>query len=86
MTASVQLTSPRTPNDTMPNSAVMQIAASEVAVACPGAKPASKTSNGTITMPPPTPKSALKKPAATPIPARTEAERLACGTAVFCLR
>ena len=41
--------------------------ASEVAVAGRGSKCANRSSSGTITIPPPTPKSALKNPAARPI-------------------
>ena len=48
---------------TTPALAVMPIAASEVAVAERISHPQAMSNNGTITTPPPTPKSALKKPA-----------------------
>ncbi len=82
-TASAQLTSPSTPNATIPKSAVIPIAASDVPVASIGAKPASKTRRGTTMVPPPTPKSALKNPAATPMPMYTVLDRSARGTVVF---
>jgi trehalose 6-phosphate phosphatase len=50
-----------------PAVAVMPIAASEVAVAERISQPPVRMSSGTITMPPPTPKSALKKPAVSPM-------------------
>src|SRR4051794_1565691 len=50
-----------------PAVAVMPIAASEVAVAERISQPPMSSSSGTITIPPPTPKSALKKPAVNPI-------------------
>src|SRR4051812_34531729 len=46
------------------------IAASEVAIAGRSSKPAARIISGTATIPPPTPKSALKSPAVTPIRAR----------------
>jgi len=82
-TASAQLTSPSTPNATIPNRAVIPIAASDVPVASIGANPASRTRRGTTMVPPPTPKSALKKPAATPIPMYTVLNRSARDTVVF---
>ena len=51
----------------MPASAVIPIAASEVPVATLPSKPSARISSGTITMPPPTPKRALKSPATSPI-------------------
>src|SRR6059058_1855387 len=51
----------------VPAVAVMPIAASEVAAAGRSSHRETSTSSGTITMPPPTPKSALKNPAARPI-------------------
>jgi hypothetical protein len=50
-----------------PASAVIPIAASEVAVATCGVYAQSSRSRGTTTIPPPTPKSPPMKPAATPI-------------------
>ena len=46
---------------------MIPIAPSEVAAAALGGKRATRTSAGTITIPPPTPKSALRIPATTPI-------------------
>jgi trehalose 6-phosphate phosphatase len=45
----------------------MPIAASDVAVADRISQPPTRSSSGTMTMPPPTPKRALKKPAVSPI-------------------
>src|SRR5260221_2650345 len=50
-----------------PAVAVMPMAASDVAVADRSSQPPTRSSSGTITMPPPTPKSALKNPAVSPI-------------------
>jgi hypothetical protein len=58
------------------------MAASEVAVAARVVRPMRSTSMGTTRSPPPTPKSALRNPEASPIPARTRNERLADGTAL----
>jgi hypothetical protein len=51
----------------VPAKALIPIAASDVAIAPRSAKPATRIRSGTITMPPPTPNSALKKPATRPI-------------------
>src|SRR6476619_2634083 len=48
----------------------MPIAPSDVAVASLGPNPQTMISRGTITRPPPTPKSALNSPATSPIPTR----------------
>jgi hypothetical protein len=61
----------------------MPIAASDVPVAVRGANRASPISIGTTTAPPPTPKSAEKKPAASPIPTYSQGSRTACGTRVL---
>src|SRR5712691_3716216 len=50
-----------------PETAVIPIAASEVAVAACASQAQRRRSRGTITIPPPTPNSALKKPAARPM-------------------
>ena len=81
--ASAQLTSPSTPKATIPNSAVIPIAASDVPVASIGVKPARRTRSGTTMVPPPTPKSALKKPAATPMTTYTSLGGSTHGTVVF---
>ncbi len=52
---------------TTPAVAVMPMAASEVAVADRISQRPTRSSSGTMMMPPPTPKSALKKPATSPI-------------------
>src|SRR4051794_32325757 len=52
---------------TTPAVAVIPIAASEVAVAERSSQPPTRRSSGTITIPPPTPNSALKKPAVSPM-------------------
>jgi hypothetical protein len=82
-TASAQLTSPSTPNAIIPNRAVIPIAARDVPVASIGAKPARRTRSGTTMVPPPTPKSALKKPAATPMTTYTVLGGSVRGTVVF---
>src|SRR2546427_13226280 len=51
----------------------MPIAASDVAVAFRALHPPRRRSSGTMTMPPPTPKSALKKPATRPMANRRTA-------------
>jgi trehalose 6-phosphate phosphatase len=50
-----------------PETAVIPIAASEVAVAERASHPQNRSSKGTITMPPPTPNNALKNPATRPM-------------------
>ena len=61
---------------TAPTSAIRPIAASDVAIAGRSPKCASRISSGTTTIPPPTPKSALKSPATRPMTTSR--------TAVFC--
>jgi hypothetical protein len=77
------LTSPRIPKAIIPKNAVSPMAASDVAVASAAAKPARRIRSGTITVPPPTPKRALKNPAAIPIPMNTALDGRAGATAVF---
>jgi len=62
-------TSPAIAKVIVPASAVIPIAASDVAVATCGVYATSRISSGTTTTPPPTPKSALMKPASSPISA-----------------
>src|SRR5919201_377121 len=54
----------------VPAAAVIASAASEVPVAARGGRPKTATSNGTTTIPPPTPNNALKTPATKPIASR----------------
>ena len=54
----------------VPTAAVMPIAASDVAAAGRTSNAAATSSSGTITIPPPTPKSALKNPATRPMSTR----------------
>src|SRR6266700_4758109 len=62
------LTSPCRAYVAAPATDETKIAVSDVADARRWSNPQSSTSRGTITMPPPTPKSAPKKPAISPIP------------------
>src|ERR687887_379981 len=54
----------------VPAAAVIASAPSEVPVAARGGRPKTATSNGTTTIPPPTPNNALKTPATKPIASR----------------
>src|SRR5512132_3257380 len=72
--AEPNLMSPWRPQATAPAPAVMPIAASEVPVARRPSKPARATRSGTMMIPPPTPKSALKTPATRPIASRRSTE------------
>jgi len=63
-----------------PEIAVRRMAPREVAVATRESKPARSTRSGTTTMPPPTPKSALRKPEAIPMPPRIQSDGVAGGT------
>jgi hypothetical protein len=61
---------------------VIRITARDVAVAALGSKPSRRTSSGTTTIPPPTPKRALKNPEATPMPPSARSVLFPVGTAV----
>jgi hypothetical protein len=61
---------------------VIRITASDVAVAALASKPSRRTRSGTTTIPPPTPKRALRKPDAMPMPASERSVRFPVGTAV----